>query len=136
MPKLAIALTALQHAGCAGSANAPADQVDAKSLAKIVEGYQPVGTTDCVDPNRVNYSETVRGGIVYRSVTGGKIYINHIAPQCFTPNGDDILVSYPFAGRYCKGDRVEWVARFSRVRSGFCVLGDFTEYQKAKSPAS
>ncbi|GGO94222.1 hypothetical protein [Stakelama pacifica] len=133
-PLTALMLAGPLLAGCAGQGSAPGDKPGPDRLAEILKGYEPVDSLQCVDPQRVRYSETVRGGIVYRASVGRNIYVNEIPEGCMAPHGDDILVSFPFGGRSCQGDRVKWVSRVNSMQSGFCVLGRFAEYRPTKQP--
>ncbi|MBW4331732.1 hypothetical protein KY084_12710 [Stakelama sp. CBK3Z-3] len=126
-----IPLAAAALSGCAAASSPPAEKPGPDRLTQLLTGYEPTDTLQCIDPDRVQYSETVRGGIVYRSTLGHRIYVSEISPACITPRSDDILISYPFAGRYCKGDRVKWVSRIGGP-SGFCTLGRFAEYTRAQ----
>jgi hypothetical protein len=60
---------------------------------------------------------------------GRTIWANDLGPSCGF-SVDDVLVTEPLAGRYCRGDVVRSFDRTSRIPGPSCALGDFVPYTR------
>lgn len=124
MQRLAL-LPSLFLFGCAAPQPGPVPQ-QAVELAGRVPG-QPQSCISLSQAQSLHVSQNARSTLV---TGGGRIvWANALGRGCgFARN--DILVTEPTIGQYCRGDIVRSMDQFSRLPGPSCVLGDFVPYTR------
>ncbi|MFC0588767.1 hypothetical protein ACFFF7_05015 [Novosphingobium aquiterrae] len=123
---LALAATSLLIGGAA--AQAAPHQSGEEQLAKMLEGREPGKPTNCITLTEARDSTVIdKTALVYRS--GGTIWVNRPA-NAEHIDSDDILVTYPTGGSFCRLDRVNTMERSGHFVTGFLALGDFVPYRR------
>jgi hypothetical protein len=75
----------------------------------------------------LHVSDTDRHTLLYGN--GRRLYANRLGPACGFRR-DDVLVTEPFGGHFCRGDIIRSFDRLSRIPGPACVLGDFVPYSR------
>ena len=110
-------------AGCA----APPPGVDQQGPPVEVAGRSAGPMTACVPLRQgesLRVSESNNHTLIYGS--GRTIFANYLGQCRIDPN--DLLVSLPSSGSYCRGDVVKTVDRSSGIPGPACILGNFIPY--------
>ncbi|WP_296677282.1 hypothetical protein [Novosphingobium sp.] len=99
-----------------------------EQLAKMLQGREPGKPASCISLSESRDGTVIdKTALVYRS--GGTIWVNR--PQNARKlDDDDILVTYPTGGSFCRLDRVQTVERSGNFVTGFIALGDFVPYRR------
>lgn len=99
-----------------------------EELAKMLEGREPGKPTSCISLFDTRDATVIdKTALVYRS--GNTLWVNRPA-NAEHIDSDDILVTYPTGGSFCRLDRVQTVERNGFFITGFLALGDFVPYRK------
>lgn len=120
-PKMLLATALL--AGCA----APPPGVEQQGPPVEVAGRTAGPATACVPLRQgesLRVSESNDHTLIYGS--GRTMFANYLG-QCRIDR-DDLLVTLPSAGSYCRGDVVKTVDRSSGLPGSACILGNFVPY--------
>jgi len=100
-----------------------------EALGKELAGLQPRGEMTCLPPLPSTRVEAYGSTLVYVASPRLK-YVSPTNGGCESIARDDILVTRSNGGRTCQGDISQTVDRTSRMPTGGCALGRFTEYRK------
>jgi hypothetical protein len=120
---------ALPSAGLAlGAADTPRPTPEAQ-LQRALAGLTPGATTDCLPPYRRAQSTGYGSTIVY-TVSRGLKYRSDTSGSCASVGRGDVLVTRTTIGRVCRGDIAQTFDPVSRIPTGSCTFGSFTEYRK------
>lgn len=112
-------------AACAGPPQASAPEQVPVELAGRTAGA-PQHCVPMVRTDAFRVSQSNRHVLLYG--TGRTIWANRVDDGCeFNPN--DVLVTQPFSGSYCRGDIVHSFDP-SRFPGPSCRLGDFVPYTR------
>lgn len=120
-PKMLLAILLL--AGCA----APPPGVDQQGPPIELAGRVAGAPTACVPLRQgesLRVSENNDHTLIYGN--GRTMFANYLG-QCRIDR-DDLLVTLPSAGSYCRGDVVKTVDRSSGLPGSACILGNFVPY--------
>lgn len=110
-------------AGCA----APPPGVDQQGPPIELAGRAAGPAQACVSLRQgesLRVSENNQHTLIYGN--GRTMFANYLGQCRIDPN--DLLVTLPSAGSYCRGDIVKTVDRSSGIPGSACVLGDFVPY--------
>jgi len=110
-------------AGCA----APPPGVEQQGPPIELAGRTAGRTTACVplrEGESLRVSENNQHMLIYGN--GRTIFANYLGQCRIDPN--DLLVTLPSAGSYCRGDVVKTVDRSGGIPGPVCILGDFVPY--------
>lgn len=110
-------------AGCA----APPPGIEQQGPPVEVAGRAAGAPTACVPLRQgesLRVSESNNHTLIYGS--GRTIFANYLGQCRIDPN--DLLVSLPSSGSYCRGDVVKTVDRSSGIPGPACILGNFVPY--------
>lgn len=110
-------------AGCA----APPPGIEQQAAPVEVAGRAAGAPTACVPLRQgesLRVSESNNHTLIYGS--GRTIFANYLGQCRIDPN--DLLVSLPSSGSYCRGDVVKTVDRSSAIPGPTCILGNFVPY--------
>lgn len=110
-------------AGCA----APPPGIEQQGPPVEVAGRAAGAPTACVPLRQgesLRVSESNNHTLIYGS--GRTIFANYLGQCRIDPN--DLLVSLPSSGSYCRGDVVKTVDRSSGIPGPTCILGNFVPY--------
>ncbi len=107
---------------------------DTEKLAVALKGLSPGKPQDCIDLRDANDTTRIGDTILYR-LGSKRLYRTDTSGGCFGLARGDILVTKSYGGRLCRGDIASTVDPGSRVESGSCVIGAFTPYVAATTPA-
>lgn len=110
-------------AGCA----APALGVDQQGPPIELAGRVAGPTTACVPLRQgetLRVSENNRHTLIYGN--GRTMFANYLGQCRIDPN--DLLVTLPSSGSYCRGDVVKTVDRSSGIPGPVCILDNFVPY--------
>lgn len=110
-------------AGCA----APPPGVEQQGPPTELAGRAAGRTQECVSLRQgesLRVSENNQHTLIYGS--GRTIFANYLGQCRIDPN--DLLVTLPSAGSYCRGDIIKAVDRSSGIPGAACVLGNFVPY--------
>lgn len=100
-----------------------------RKLDRALAGLTPGATTDCLPLTTHSEQTTGYGSTLLFRVSRGLVYRNE-APGCESVERQDILVTVSPSGRLCRGDIARTVQPLSRIPTGSCTLGSFTEYRR------
>jgi hypothetical protein len=128
MRTIGIALAGAALLAVGGAAQAGPQLTGEEQLAKMLQGRQAGKPTSCISLFNTRDSTVIdKTALVYRS--GDTIWVNRPAnPEHL--DSDDILVTYPTGGDFCRLDRVNTMERSGHFVTGFIMLGDFVPYRK------
>ncbi|RDE07089.1 hypothetical protein [Sphingomonas aracearum] len=129
----ALALSAPLLSGCAATAaDVARDRQRAASaeerLSRELAGLTRGEARSCLPYTRTNQTRGYGDAIVY--VVSPRLKYVTRAPGCEALAGGDTLVTVQTAGQLCRGDSARTIHAVSRLPTGVCSLGDFTEYRK------
>lgn len=128
MRNIAIVAGALALICGAASAGAKPRLTGEQELAKMLEGREAGKPSSCIRLYDAQNSTVIdKTALVYRS--GTTIWVNR-PNNAEDVDSDDILVTYPTGGDFCRLDRVQTVDRTGHFVTGFLMLGDFVPYRK------
>lgn len=118
-------------AACAANAALPqktATSDDAK-IAKQLAGLSAGKPRNCIARDQMGTAKGFPGTILY--VEGrNKVWRNDVTGTCTGLARDDIMVVESMGRDLCRGDVVSTRSRVGGMRTGSCVLGQFTPYGK------
>lgn len=101
-------------------------------LAKALAGRVAGKPQNCISGSRVGGPEVIDNrNIVYRQ-SGARIWRNETVDRCPTLRDNDILIIEIYGDQICRYDRFQVVNRNSGIPSAYCILGQFTPYDKVK----
>jgi hypothetical protein len=126
-------LAALLLSGCAATAadTARDQRVAARQqngLARELAGLTRGETRACLPYGRTNQTRGYGSTIVY--VVSPRLKYVTEASGCEALSRGDTLVTVQTTGQLCRGDNSRTINAISRLPTGICSLGDFTEYRK------
>lgn len=126
---LALAAATLLVGGAAAQASPrPSGE---EQLAKMLEGREAGKPTSCISLTDARDGTVIdKTALVYRA--GGTIWVNR-PKNAEHLDDDDILVTYPTGGQFCRLDRVNTMERSGHFVTGFVALGDFVPYRRVTS---
>lgn len=126
---LALAAATLLVGGAAAQAGPrPSGE---EQLAKMLEGREAGKPTSCISLTDARDGTVIdKTALVYRA--GGTIWVNR-PRNAEHLDSDDILVTYPTGGQFCRLDRVNTMERSGHFVTGFVALGDFVPYRRVTS---
>lgn len=128
MRKIAIALIAATLAAGATSAQARPRLTGEEQLAKMLEGREAGKPVSCISMSDSRDQTVIdKTALVYKS--GNTLWVNR-PRNADQLDDDDILVTYPTGGSFCRLDRVQTVDRPGHFVTGFLMLDDFVPYRR------
>lgn len=128
MRKIAIALIAATLAAGATSAQARPRLTGEEQLAKMLEGREAGKPVSCISMSDSRDQTVIdKTALVYKS--GNTLWVNR-PRNADQLDDDDILVTYPAGGSFCRLDRVQTVDRPGHFVTGFLMLEDFVPYRR------
>lgn len=128
MRKFAIALIAATLAAGATGAQAGPRLTGEERLAKMLEGREAGKPVNCISLSDSRDQTVIdKTALVYKS--GNTIWVNR-PRNADQLDDDDILVTYPNGGSFCRLDRVQTLDRPGYFVTGFVMLDDFVPYRK------
>lgn len=130
--KIVIPALALLLAGCASQHVEQAREAEASAdLHEALAGYSAGETHDCIDPKFSTGPQVIgTHTLLYRS--GGTIMRNDLLSACPSLRKDSTVITEIFGGRLCRNDRFRTIEPGQSIPSGYCRLGNFTEYDRDK----
>ncbi|MBS0475347.1 MAG: hypothetical protein JSR28_09390 [Proteobacteria bacterium] len=131
MRTITIALAAASLVMGGAAAQAGPRLTGEQQLAKMLDGRVAGKPTSCISLSDTRDGTVIdKTALVYRS--GGTLWVNR-PDNARQLDSDDILVTYPTAGQFCRLDRVNTVERSGHFVTGFIALGDFVPYRRAEA---
>ncbi|MES2441233.1 MAG: hypothetical protein V4574_00255 [Pseudomonadota bacterium] len=114
------------------SAAVPQHKDGEAALQALLEGRVAGKAEACVRLPGLGSSQVIDGvAIVYQR--GSRLYVNRPRSGASALKDDNILVTRTSGGMLCNVDTVDLVDRYSRMPSGFVILGDFVPYDKVRT---
>lgn len=127
MRRIVIALAATTLLGSAAAQAGPRLSGE-EQLAKMLEGREAGTPTNCISLSDTRDGTVIdKTALVYRS--GGTIWVNR-PKNAQHLDSDDILVTYPTGGQFCRLDRVNTMERSGHFVTGFVALDEFVPYRR------
>ncbi len=128
MRNIGYALIAASLAVSAAAAQAAPRLTGEAKLEKMLEGRVPGKPTSCITMSDARDGTVIDDtALVYRA--GRTIWVNRPEnPESL--DDDDVLVTYPTGGSFCRLDRVQTVDRSGHFVTGFVSLGEFVPYRR------
>lgn len=127
-PFLGLAACAQTPAGVA--AQAQAAQAAQVGLDKALAGLTRGATSSCIPVVMPSAQTQAYGPTILYRVSPGRVYRTDTAGGCEGMARGDTLVVREHQGRPCRGDIATTIDRTSRMFTGSCSFGDFTEYSR------
>lgn len=128
MRKIGIALIAATLAAGATSAQARPRLTGEEQLAKMLEGREAGKPVSCISMSDSRDQTVIdKTALVYKS--GNTLWVNR-PRNADQLDDDDILITYPNGGSFCRLDRVQTVDRPGHFVTGILMLDDFVPYRR------
>ena len=118
-------------AACAANAALPQKTAtsDEAKIAHQLAGLTPGKPRNCIARDQMGTTKGFPNTILY--VEGrNKVWRNDVTGTCTGLAHDDVMVVVSMGSDLCRGDVVNTRARVGGMRTGSCVLGQFTPYSK------
>ena len=97
-------------------------------LAKMLEGREAGKPASCISLSDTRDGTVIdKTALVYRA--GGTIWVNR-PKNAQHLDDDDIQVTYPTGGQFCRLDRVQTMDRSGHFVTGFVALDEFVPYRR------
>lgn len=127
MRKIGFALIAASLAIGGSAAQAGPRLTGEQQLAKMLEGRVPGKPESCISLTAARDQTTIdKTALVFKS--GSTLWVNR-PRNAEDIDDDDILVTYPTGGSFCRLDRVQTLDRPGHFVTGFLMLDDFVPYR-------